>query len=63
VAELPSSYDNDLSRYLPLRIGATIVSGPPLANTFSPWTGLALLCAYAVAFLVIGAVFLVKRDA
>jgi ABC-2 type transport system permease protein len=63
VAELPSSYDNDLSPYLPLRIGATIVSGPPLTNTFSPWTGLALLSAYAAAFLVIGAVFLVKRDA
>jgi hypothetical protein len=46
-----------------LRIGATIVSGPPLANTFSPWTGLAVLCAYAAVFLVIGAVVLVKRDA
>jgi ABC-2 type transport system permease protein len=63
VQQLPSSLDNDLARFLPLRIGATIVSGPPLANTFSPWTGLAVLCAYAAVFLVIGAVVLVKRDA
>jgi ABC-2 type transport system permease protein len=63
VQQLPTSLDNDLTRFLPLRIGATIVSGPPLASTFSPWTGLAVLCAYAAVFLVIGAVVLVKRDA
>jgi hypothetical protein len=38
-------------------------SGPPQPNVFSPWTGLAVLCAYAAAFLVAGAVVLVKRDA
>jgi ABC-2 type transport system permease protein len=63
VQQLPTSLDNDLTRFLPLRIGATIVSGPPLANTFSPWTGLAVLCAYAAVVLVIGTVVLVQRDA
>jgi hypothetical protein len=61
--QLPSSLDNDLSRFLPLKIGAATISGPPLANTFSPWIGLAVLAAYAVAFLIVGAVILVKRDA
>jgi ABC-2 type transport system permease protein len=63
VQQLPGSLDNDLARFLPLRIGAEMVSGPPLTNTFSPWTGLAVLCIYAAVFLVIGAVVLVKRDA
>jgi ABC-2 type transport system permease protein len=63
VQQLPASLDNDLSRYMPLRIGATIVSGPPLANTFSPWAGLLLLCGYAAVLLSIGGVVLAKRDA
>jgi ABC-type transport system involved in multi-copper enzyme maturation permease subunit len=60
---LPSSLDNDLSRYFPLRIGAEMVSGQPLSHAFSPWTGLAVLCVYAAVFLVIGGAVLVNRDA
>jgi ABC-2 type transport system permease protein len=63
VQQLPTSLDNDLARFLPLRIGVAMVSGPPQPNTFSPWTGLAILCAYAAVFLIAGAVVLVKRDA
>jgi ABC-2 type transport system permease protein len=63
VQQLPSSLDNDLARYMPLRIGAEMVSGPPLANTFSPWTGLAVLFVYAAVLLIIGGAVLVKRDA
>jgi ABC-2 type transport system permease protein len=62
-AALPTSLDNDLTRWLPLRIGQEMVSGPPLANSFSPWTGLAVLFVYAAVFLIIGGVILVKRDA
>jgi ABC-2 type transport system permease protein len=62
-AALPTSLDNDLARFVPFRIGEEMVSGPPLANTFSPWTGLAVLCAYVAVLLIIGAVVLVKRDA
>jgi ABC-type transport system involved in multi-copper enzyme maturation permease subunit len=60
---LPSSLNNDIARYWPLRIGAVMVSGTPLPNTFSPWTGLGVLCVYAAVFLVIGAVLLLRRDA
>jgi ABC-2 type transport system permease protein len=63
VQQLPSSLNNDLARFLPLRIGAEMVSGPPQPNTFSPWTGLAVLCVYAAVALVAGAVVLVRRDA
>ncbi len=62
-AALPTSLDNDLTRFMPLRIGEEMVSGPPLANSFSPWTGLLVLCIYAAVLLAIGAVVLVKRDA
>jgi ABC-2 type transport system permease protein len=31
--------------------------------TFSPWVGFGILCGYAVAFLVVGTVLLVRRDA
>jgi ABC-type transport system involved in multi-copper enzyme maturation permease subunit len=63
VAALPSSLNDDVSRFMPLRIGAAMVSGRPLSHTFSPWTGLAVLCAYSIVFLVAGLVLLVKRDA
>jgi ABC-2 type transport system permease protein len=63
VQQLPSSLDNDLARFEPVRIGAVTVSGPPLANTFSPWAGLAVLCLYAAVLLGVGAVLLVRRDA
>lgn len=62
-AALPTSLDNDLTRFMPLRIGEEMVSGPPLANSFSPWTGLLVLCIYAAVLLIVGAVVLVKRDA
>jgi ABC-2 type transport system permease protein len=63
IQALPTSLNNDLSRYTPLRIGAVMVSGPPLSHTFSPWTGLAVLLIYAAVLLAAGAVLLVKRDA
>jgi hypothetical protein len=40
-----------------------MVSGPPLSDTFSPWTGLLALCIYAAVLLIIGGAVLVKRDA
>ena len=63
IQQLPSSLDNDLARYTPLRIGVTAISGPPQPNTFSPWTGIAVLFVYAVVLLVIGGAILVTRDA
>jgi ABC-type transport system involved in multi-copper enzyme maturation permease subunit len=65
VQTLPNSIQDDIQRFLPLRIGAEMMSvnsgGGP--NTFSPWTGFFVLCIYAAVVLVIGGILLVRRDA
>lgn len=40
-----------------------VVGGAGGTPTFSPWVGLAILCGYVVALLVVGTVLLVRRDA
>lgn len=65
IATLPTSISQDLRRFLPDRIGATMITtvggAPP--GAFSPWVGFLILCIYAVALNVIGAVLLMRRDA
>ncbi len=64
VQALPSSIQNATLRFLPARIGVTMMT--PASRTphaFSVWTGFLVLCAYAVAALVVGGVLLVRRDA
>jgi ABC-2 type transport system permease protein len=64
IQALPSSLQTSIQRFLPLRIGAVMMSvtdGP--GHSFSPWAGFFILCAYAAAALVIGGVLLVRRDA
>jgi hypothetical protein len=60
---LPTNYQNDIGRFLPINIGVNVVSIAPQANSFSPWVGLLVLAAYAVGTLVIGGALLVRRDA
>lgn len=63
-AVLPSSFSDDVSRFLPEQIG-TVMTTAHYHGTdpFGPWTGFGLLCAYALAALIIGGVLLVRRDA
>jgi ABC-2 type transport system permease protein len=63
IAFLPSSIQIDVRRFLPDRIGATMISATSDPHLFSPWIGLLLLCGYAVAVLIVGGVMLVRRDA
>jgi ABC-2 type transport system permease protein len=64
VQALPDSLQADIQRFLPLRIGGTMMSvNGGSAHAFAPWTGLFVLCGYAVAALVIGGILLVRRDA
>jgi ABC-2 type transport system permease protein len=68
VGALPASLDNAVNRYLPATVGVTILStrtGGHLLETpiFSPWSGFALVTAYAAVTLAIGCVFMVRRDA
>jgi ABC-2 type transport system permease protein len=63
-AVLPSSYSDDVSRFLPQQIGTVMTTAHYHgADTFGPWTGFIILCAYAAAALTAGAVLLLRRDA
>jgi ABC-2 type transport system permease protein len=62
IAGLPSSIGNDIERFLPESVGSVMI-GNPVPDGFSPWTGFAFLCGYAVVALAAGAVLLVRRDA
>jgi hypothetical protein len=58
---LPMSWNNAASPYLPLQAGEAIMSTSS-GNHLSPWVGLGLLFAYALAALAIASILLVKRD-
>jgi ABC-2 type transport system permease protein len=61
---LPSPWNNDISKYLPLQAGSNIFSAtPPSATDLSLWAGFAVFCLYAIVALVGGAVLLKRRDA
>lgn len=60
---LPTSLSNDIDRFLPADIGTVMLSAHfHGADNFGAWLSFTLLCVYAVAALVIGAVLLVRRD-
>ncbi|HEY3843942.1 MAG TPA: hypothetical protein VGL48_11885 [Acidimicrobiales bacterium] len=61
---LPSSFANDVGRLLPADIGTQMMSANYHgADSFGPWLSFTLLCAYAAAALIAGAVLLIRRDA
>jgi hypothetical protein len=63
VAQLPSSWNDAISKYLPSTAGLALVGSRSGATTLSPWAGFGLFCLYAAAALVVGAVCLSRRDA
>ena len=61
---LPSSYADDIGRFLPADIGTVMISAHHQGSgAFNPWVGFALLCGYALTLLIVGGVLLVRRDA
>jgi ABC-2 type transport system permease protein len=61
---LPSPWNTDISKYLPLSAGNNVFHTAKLSSTdLSLWVGFAVFCAYAVASLVVGAILLTRRDA
>jgi hypothetical protein len=61
---LPSPWNTDISKYLPLSAGNSVFHTTKLASTdLSLWVGFAVFCAYAVVSLAVGAVLLARRDA
>jgi len=65
VQALPSSIVVDVRRFLPDRIGVTMITtnGGTGTGVFSPWVGLLILVGYAVAANIVGAILLSRRDA
>ena len=61
---LPSPWNTDIGKYLPLSAGNNVFHTATLSSTdLSLWVGFAVFCAYAIASLLIGAVLLTRRDA
>jgi ABC-2 type transport system permease protein len=58
---LPSSWNSAASPYLPLQAGEALLA-LNRGNQLAPWVGFGVLCAYAVAALMIASVLLVRRD-
>ena len=66
IESLPSSIGHPVLKFMPfVIINAMTTTGRSfdLGPTFSPWTGFAVMCAYAAATLLIGGWLMVRRDA
>src|SRR5579872_4324776 len=68
VSAFPASIGHPIGKYLPLVMGEAMTATTPrgahadFLPSFAPWTGFALLCAYAAGALVIGGIAMVRRD-
>jgi ABC-2 type transport system permease protein len=61
---LGTSIQNSVGQFLPMMIAENSISAvKPVSHSLSPGLGLAMLCGYAAAALVIGGVVLSRRDA
>jgi ABC-2 type transport system permease protein len=60
---LPQWWQDNVVRYLPFNAGGQIMAVDVPPGALAPWTGFAILCAWAVAALLIAIVLLEKRDA
>lgn len=65
VAALPSSMSTPINKFLPFNIGHAMTAVTRGANSISlsPWTGFAVLCAYALGALLVGGILMLRRDA
>ena len=60
---LPSSWSDPTGRFLPSNAGQAFAQVRPDPSGLSPWTGLAVFCAYVAGALVAAAVAMKRRDA
>jgi ABC-2 type transport system permease protein len=63
VAALPSNWQNDIDKFLPLPAGTQILTTVRDSNVLSPWAGIGVFALYAVAAIGAGAVMFMTRDA
>jgi hypothetical protein len=68
VSAFPAKYGHPVGKFLPATIGAAMTATTArgahqdFLPSFPPWRGFGVLCAYAVAALVVGGVLMVRRD-
>jgi len=60
---LPSSWQNDVSKYMPSALGQSMMSPSTSANSFGAWTALVILIIYVVVAYGAGVSLLLRRDA
>jgi hypothetical protein len=61
---LPSSWQHDVSKWLPSNAGSHILLIKPLTSGgFSAWTGFGIFCAYAAVTVIAGLILFRRRDA
>jgi hypothetical protein len=61
---LPASWSGHFVQYLPSNAGAMMLHGTyGLAHPLSPWTGFAVMCAYALVLIGFAAWRLLRADA
>ncbi len=60
---LPASWQQHFLPYLPSNAGGVLYTMHPDPGSLSPWTGFAVMCAWAVVAIVAAAITLVRRDA
>jgi ABC-2 type transport system permease protein len=61
---LPASWSDHFVQYLPSNAGGMLIDGTyGVAHPLSPWTGFAVMCAYAVALIGLAAWRLARTDA
>lgn len=60
---LPSSWQQNVLPYLPGSAGGALFSLHPEPGTLAPWTGFAVMCAWAAVAIIAGAFRLQRRDA
>jgi ABC-2 type transport system permease protein len=63
VGLLPSTWSDQLYRYLPVPAGAAVANARPDPVILSPWSGFGLFCLYTGVVLALAAWQVVRRDA
>jgi ABC-type transport system involved in multi-copper enzyme maturation permease subunit len=63
VVALPSPYDDNIRKFLPMMAGTQIIQTPYRdPSMLSPWVGLGVMALWAAAALIAGAMVLNRRD-
>jgi ABC-type transport system involved in multi-copper enzyme maturation permease subunit len=63
VGFLPSTWENQIYRYLPTPAGTAVTAVRPDPTSLGPWTGFGVFCLYAAIVLGLAAWQLRRRDA